>query len=302
MLKEVKDGVQKSEVLAVAHNLNRSFETLHSNAAANTTETLNRLEHVSKMREHLNDAVQRSKAITMTGTEEFPLFLESIVQAAVNNAIETHLQDTESLPNCQQQSNDIYNSMSIRDSERLGGKRKNVNCSIQRRHCTRKTKSYHFWFGKIRIKTLKRDLSYESSNHEWSSNTCESLWHAKILVLPAPWVLRKGTLVALEYVTRENRKTSFQINIEPVRMITEDSPVFRACYEGDLNAVHQLIEGGQASRHDRDQHRWTLLDETLRGIFFETRKPTRARDTENLIQYLISIGMDISEDSIFSFT
>lgn len=44
---------------------------------------------------------------------------------------------------------------------------------------------------------------------------------------------------------------------------------------------------------------WTLIDETLWGISFKSRKPNRARDAEDLIDYLITIGMNISEDNLF---
>lgn len=192
--------------------------------------------------------------------------------------------------------------MNAEESGKLGGKRKSVECSIQRRHYSSKTKTYHFRFGKIGIKTFKCDLSNGSSHNEWSSNTWESLWHAKILVLPAPWMLRKGTLVALEYITREARRTSFQINIEPIRVISGDSPVLRACSEGDFIAVRQLIGGGQASRHDRDEFGYTLLDATLNGISFESRKPTRARDAEDLLDFLIGIGINPSEETLDFFS
>ena len=267
MLKEVKDGVQKNDVLAVAH----------------TTEISNKLEGVSRT------------------LEELPSFLRPMVQAAVNSAMETHIQNMESPSSCQREKNDSYNTMDVEESGKLGSKRKSVECSVQTHYHSRTRKKYHFWFGKICIDTSKRDVSYESSDHEWSSRRREFHWRATTLIMPAPWILRKGTLVALEYITRETRKTSFQINIEPIRIIPGDSLVFRACREVDFNAVRKLIEGGQASRHDRDDIGWTLLDQTLWGISWESRKPTRARDTENLVDYLLDIGMDISGDVIFRF-
>ena len=225
-----------------------------------------------------------------------------MVQTAVSRAMETYIQNMKSLSSCQRESNDIYNTMNAEEPGKLRGKRKSVECSIHRHHYYSKTKTYHFWFGEIRMKTFKCDLSNESSHHEQTSNTCESLWHTKILVLPAPWILRKGTLVALGYITRETRKTSLQTNIEPIRVISEDSPVFRACFKGDFIVVRQLIEGGQASRHDRDEVGWTLLERTLHGISFESREPNRTRDAEDLLDFLISIGINPSQESkIFFF-
>lgn len=134
MLKDVKDGVQKKEVLAVAHNLNQSFQTLHSNAVANTTEMSNNLEGISKT------------------LEEFPSFVRPVVQAAVNSAMETHIQNMESLSSCQQEPDDSCNTMNVEESGKLRGKRKSVECSIQTHRHSRMTKYYHFWFGKIGVK------------------------------------------------------------------------------------------------------------------------------------------------------
>ncbi|MCJ1270791.1 hypothetical protein MMC22_010688 [Lobaria immixta] len=301
VLQEVKDAVQKDEVLAVSHELNQSFQIFHSTAATKITEMSNKVEHFSKMLGNLNDAVQRNKAIPVAGIEEFPSFMKHMVQAAVNNAIETHFHDTEGLPHCQQESCDICNIVSVEPSEQLRGEWKSVKRSIRSRHYSRTTKVYHFWFGKVRIETFMHDLANAKFDYTRSSSIYESHWHARMLVLPAPWILRKGSLVTLEYIIRENKKTSFQVNIEPIRIIAEDSPIFTACYKGDLKTVRQLMEGGQASRHDRDKNGWTLLHRAFNGLFSGSRIPYRARDIEHLIGYLISVGMDPWEDAAFFF-
>lgn len=301
MLKEVKDAVQKDEVLAVSHQLNQSFQTLHSTAATNITEMSNKVTHFSKMLENLNDALQSNKAISIAGIEEFPSFMKHMVQAAVNNAIETHLHDMEGLPHCQQEANNIWNIVSVKPSEKLKRERKSVKRSIRSRHYSRTTKVYHFWFGKVRIETFMRGLSEAKFDYTRSSSICESHRHARILVLPAPWILRKGSLVTLDHIIRENKKTSFQVNIEPIRIIAEDSPIFTACYKGDLKVVRQLMEGGQASRHDRDKNGCSLLHGAFNGLFSGYGVPYRARDIEHLIAYLISVGMDPWEDAVFFF-
>lgn len=298
MLQEVEDAVQKDEVLAVSHQLNQSFQTLHSTAATNITEISNKVTHFSKMLENLNDAVQSNKAIPIAGIEEFPSFMKHMVQAAVNNAIETHLHDMEGLPHYQQEANNIW---SVKPSEKLKGERKSVKRSIRSRHYSRTAKVYHFWFGKVRIETFMRGLSEAKFDYTRSSSICESHRHARLLVLPAPWILRKGSLVTLDHIIRENKKTSFQVNIEPIRIIAEDSPIFTACYKGDLKVVRQLMEGGQASRHDRDKNGRSLLHGAFNGLFSEYRVPYRARDIEHLIVYLISVGMDPWEDAVFFF-
>lgn len=305
MLEKVRDAVQKDDALALAHELKHSFQKFDSNAAVNTTELSNKLECVSRTLGYVNDAVQGTRAITIAGIEEFPSFMKPIVQAAVNNAVETQFQNMKIVPHFQQGSEDTRNTMSIKEFEGLKGKLKYVKRLIQSRHYSTMEKSYHFWFGKVRVETWERALSYENSNFGPSSSIHESFWHARILVLPAPWILNKGSLVTLEYITRENRKTSFHINTEPIRIIPKESPVFEACFKGDVKAVRQMIEGGQASRHDRDEYGWTLLDVTLISIGFNSGEPAfnssmpfRARDRENLFDYLISIGVDPWEYTI----
>lgn len=297
----MKDAVQKDEVLAVSHELNQSFQTFHSTAVTKITEMSNKVEHFSKMLENLNDAVQRNKAVPVAGIEEFPSFMKHMVQAAVNNAIETHLHDMEGLPHCQQESNDICNIVSVEPSEKLKGERKSVKRSIRSRHYSRTTKVYHFWFGKVRLETFMRDLYDAKFDYTRSSSIYQSHWHARILVLPAPWLLRKGSLVTLEYIIRENKKTSFQVNIEPIRIIAEDSPIFTACYKGDLKTVRHLMEGGQASRYDRDKNGWTLLHGAFDGLLCSFGIPYKARDIGHLIDYLVSVGMDPWEDAAFFF-
>lgn len=52
-LEEVKGAVQNDEVLAIAHKLNRSFQTLRSSAAKHTTKFSRKLEHFPKTLEKL---------------------------------------------------------------------------------------------------------------------------------------------------------------------------------------------------------------------------------------------------------
>ena len=308
MLEKVRDAVQKDDALALAHELEDSFQKFDSNAAVNATELSNKLECVSRTLEYVNDAVQGTRAITIAGIEGFPSYMKPIVQAAVNSAVETQFQNMKILPHFQQGSEDTRNTMSIKDFEGSKGKLKCVKRWSRSRHYSAMIKSYHFWFGKLRVETWKHALSTENSNFGPTSSIHESFWNARILILPAPWILKKGSLVTLEYTTRENRKTSFHINIEPIRIIPEESPVFQACLKGDVKAVSLMIEGGQASRHDRAECGWTLLDVTLISIGFKSNEPAfnssmsfRARDRENLFDYLISIGVDPWEYTIPSF-
>lgn len=182
-------------------------------------------------------------------------------------------------------------TMSIEKSERLEGKREPVKCPIRSRHYCGMTKYYHFWFGKVRIETLKRNTCDE--NFKRSSSIHESLWHARILLsLTCTLDIRKRSLVTLEYIIRENRKTSVQVNTEPIKIIVGNSPVLRACYKPDFKAVCQLIEGSQVSCQQRPKR----VD-----LFREFRMPYRARDTEHHVDYLTSLGMNPWEDAGFFF-
>lgn len=157
------------------------METHHSNAVANTTEISNKLEYISEKLANVNDAVHINRAITIAGIEEFPAFMKPMVQAAVDSAIEKHLRNIESPPH--QESNAIHSTMSVKESERLEDKQKSIKRSIQSHSFSRMIKTYHFWFGKAQIETVKKDISFKSSNRGQNSSICESLWQARILVL-----------------------------------------------------------------------------------------------------------------------
>ena len=168
------------------------------------------------------------------------------MQAAVNSAIEWHFQNLEHSPALYQQgSNDTHSLVNIDESEKLEGGRKSAKRPIPRFHRSRMTKTCRFWFGKVRIEKSNRGLYNETFNDIQSFSIYKALWHARLLVLPELWISSTASLAALEDITRENRKTSFQINIEPIGIMSEDSSVFRACYKGDLKAFRQLIEDGQ---------------------------------------------------------
>lgn len=240
--------LQKDEDLATAHELNQSFQTLHFNAAANITEISKKLEQFFDVLENFNDAEQRYNPITIAGIEEFPSFTKPMVQAAVNSATEWHFQNLENSPALyQQRSNDTHSIVNIDESEKLEGGRKSAKRPIPRFHRSRMTKTYRFWFGKVRIEKSNRGLYIETFNDSQIFSIYKALWHARLLVMPEPWI---SSTASLEYITRENRRTSFQINIEPIGIIPVGSSVFRDCYKGDLKAFHQLIEDGQASRYD----------------------------------------------------
>lgn len=304
MLEEVKEAVQKNEVLAVAQKLDQSFQTFHSNAAVKDTEMSNKLDNVAEMLGNMNDVIQKNNAVAIAGTEEFSSFMKPMVRAAVKSAMETYFQTTASFSHRQQELANSHKSMSIEELEKFRGKQKSVH-QVRSRYVERRQTHYHLWFRKLLVETVRCDLSYNKSKYGRNSTISESYWHASILIMPAPWVLRKGSLVAFEYITRENRKTSFQINIEPIRIIADDAPVCRACMMDDFKAVRQLIEGSQASRHDRLKNGDTLLDLTLRETFYEIQKrafcKTKSRritGVENLVDFFISIGIDPWERSI----
>ncbi|KAL4884619.1 hypothetical protein BJY04DRAFT_181617 [Aspergillus karnatakaensis] len=75
---------------------------------------------------------------------------------------------------------------------------------------------------------------------------------------PANWLLRLGLKYGLSGLASKNSST-WQYSIRPVYAVPENALIFRFCESGNVDAVRELISGGEASVHDTDHKGQTPL-------------------------------------------
>ena len=91
----------------------------------------------------------------------------------------------------------------------------------------------------------------------------DKVFICRITFIPSAWLLRWIPPSKLKWMDQEIKNPSFQINIEPLRIIPRESAVINACVHGNLPIVRQLVYDQEASIYDRSDSGDTLLDVAL---------------------------------------
>jgi len=75
---------------------------------------------------------------------------------------------------------------------------------------------------------------------------------------PSWWLTKLGVKFGMEATLCETF-SGWQFNFNPIRVVPDDSLIFRACKSGNLPVVQYLIADGTASVKDTDSKGWTPL-------------------------------------------
>ena len=89
------------------------------------------------------------------------------------------------------------------------------------------------------------------------------------VILPSAWLRIWG--ISLSYT-----RTSFgsEYLLRPIRVVADDSPIFQACIEGNIERIGLLLNNSSATLHDTSKWGWTLLHVCLPvpiSLFFPQR-------------------------------
>jgi hypothetical protein len=136
---------------------------------------------------------------------------------------------------------------------------------INKRFRKSTNRTYATWLGEIRVQTIKAfDEVWSELDHEYPSPFPETSWaHTHILIFPRPWLLRRGITARYEQVYSSK---SINFTLRQFSTVPNDSPAFRACECGDLDALKQEFRRGSASPMDRNMVGLTLLDVSFASI------------------------------------
>ncbi|ERF75789.1 hypothetical protein EPUS_01619 [Endocarpon pusillum Z07020] len=98
---------------------------------------------------------------------------------------------------------------------------------------------------------------------------------------PSWWLTGFGLKYGME-ANLCSTSVGWQFNFNPIRAVSQESPIFKFCKSGNLQAVQQLIADGSASVRDTSPKGWTPLH------FAATAENTNVP----LCEFLISAGAD----------
>ena len=101
------------------------------------------------------------------------------------------------------------------------------------------------------------DIVFTTISVEWLA--CREIEvTTSVTIAPAPWLSRLGLKYAFELSLMRSRSGWYR-KIEPFRIVSDDSMIFRMCWEGNLQAVRTLLSVGEASIKDINSEGCTLL-------------------------------------------
>lgn len=113
---------------------------------------------------------------------------------------------------------------------------------------TRATMSANIWLGLGHC--ILRSTSQTAIDEHWETLRCIREWH----FFPRRWLPLPGFHLRIIEMCG-----NWQYVFSPTRIVPIESPIFRACWKGDLAQMRLLISQGQASVHDTSPAGRTLL-------------------------------------------
>ncbi|KAI9730876.1 MAG: hypothetical protein M1834_005594 [Cirrosporium novae-zelandiae] len=155
---------------------------------------------------------------------------------------------------------------------------------------------YSAWFGRITYRTTTA-TSFEEDliTHEKTNFRCYK--EIFISLAPAPWVMSWISLSKLSWLAYTVHNPSFNLFVEPVRIVPNSAPIWDACLRGDLACVRQLLNSGQASIYDRTANGENLAHACLEFQDIGGVAPyDNAEGKWRTAQYLIGSGVDSMEE------
>jgi hypothetical protein len=147
----------------------------------------------------------------------------------------------------QSSANSNYSSANLIQSIRRGS---------QSRICYR-TSATGILFGTIWLRTTSVRLDSSSGKKGKKVDAVSSF-----TFFPSYWLTKLGLNCGIE-ANVFTTPTGWQFNLNPIRAVPDDSPIFSACRKGNLSAVRFLLTEGKASVKDTDSKGWTPLHVSL---------------------------------------
>lgn len=95
----------------------------------------------------------------------------------------------------------------------------------------------------------------------------------KRVILPSAWLRLWGVSI-----TCMRRNLGWEYLFTPIRVVSDCSPIFRACREGDIHEVISLLNNSQATLQDTSEWGWSLLHVSL--LQFQSDKIKASTDSE----------------------
>jgi hypothetical protein len=85
----------------------------------------------------------------------------------------------------------------------------------------------------------------------------------KSVILPSAWIRLRGVSI-----TCMRRNLNWEYLFSPIRVVSDGSPIFAACREGDINEVRSLLRNSHATLQDTSEWGWSLLHVSLYSFLF----------------------------------
>jgi hypothetical protein len=107
--------------------------------------------------------------------------------------------------------------------------------------------------------TLFGTIWMRTTSVQFSSDTRKDLnIVSSFTFFPSWWLTKVGMKYGME-ASLFSTPTGWQFNFNPIRAIPDDSPIFKACQQGNVETVRFLLSEGSASVRDTNSKGWTPL-------------------------------------------
>lgn len=125
---------------------------------------------------------------------------------------------------------------------------------------------YSYWFGTVVLITTSHTRNTQTIN-SLDPRLAQRITETEICFMPANFLMASAMSAKYTRIAAQYRKPSMLMHLEPLRIISPQSPMAIAVGCGDLLKVQKLLGQGHAAFSDRFSDGTTLVDACLTSMF-----------------------------------